>query len=105
MNPCPCGWAGDPSGRCNCSPDMISHYRGRVSGPLLDRIDLHVEVARLPPSQLHPASPSGESTADVRARLDASRTVPHAPPGQPNSQMAAAETRTHSPLSSSDQPL
>src|SRR3546814_5818365 len=42
MNPCPCGWAGDVSGRCRCSPDVINRYRGRISGPLLDRIDLHV---------------------------------------------------------------
>ena len=44
MNPCPCGYLGDSSGRCRCSPDQVSRYRARVSGPLLDRIDLHVEV-------------------------------------------------------------
>ncbi|RBF34427.1 ATP-dependent protease, partial [Xanthomonas oryzae pv. oryzae] len=52
MNPCPCGWAGDGSGRCRCSSDSIRRYRSRISGPLLDRIDLHVEVPRLPPQAL-----------------------------------------------------
>ncbi len=59
MNPCPCGWAGDASGRCRCSQDAVRRYRGRVSGPLLDRIDLHVEVARLPPADLRPDAPAG----------------------------------------------
>ncbi len=46
MNPCPCGYLGDPSGRCRCSPEMISRYRNKLSGPLLDRIDIHVQVNR-----------------------------------------------------------
>jgi len=57
MNPCPCGWAGDASGRCRCSPDMVKRYRSRISGPLLDRIDLHVPVPRLRPSELRPTRP------------------------------------------------
>ncbi len=105
MNPCPCGWAGDPSGRCNCSPDMIAHYRGRVSGPLLDRIDLHVEVARLPPAELRPDAPAGETSAQVRARVQAARAVQHVRAGKPNSQLDAAETRIHCRLSESDQAL
>src|SRR3546814_9795396 len=60
MNPCPCGWAGDVSGRCRCSPDVITRYRGRISGPRLDRLDLHVDVPRLPPAQLRPDAPEGE---------------------------------------------
>ena len=47
MNPCPCGWLGHASGRCHCTPDRIARYRGRVSGPLLDRIDLGIEVPAL----------------------------------------------------------
>jgi magnesium chelatase family protein len=47
MNPCPCGYAGQSSGRCRCSPDMIARYQGRISGPLLDRVDLQVEVGAL----------------------------------------------------------
>ena len=65
MNPCPCGWAGDSSGRCRCAGDAIRRYRARISGPLLDRIDLHIEVPRLPPSQLRPGQPGGESSEAV----------------------------------------
>src|SRR5690606_30169220 len=62
MNPCPCGWAGDSSGRCRCSPDVVNRYRTRVSGPLMDRIDLHVDVRRLPAAQLRPDAPEGEAS-------------------------------------------
>ncbi|HEX5694721.1 MAG TPA: YifB family Mg chelatase-like AAA ATPase, partial [Arenimonas sp.] len=65
MNPCPCGWAGDPSGRCGCSTEVVGRYRAKLSGPLLDRIDLQLAVPRLPPSQLRPDQPPGESTAAV----------------------------------------
>ena len=73
MNPCPCGWAGDPSGRCLCSEDMIRRYRARISGPLLERIDLHVEVPRLPSSALRTDGPPGEASAVVRERVVAAR--------------------------------
>lgn len=72
MNPCPCGMLGDPTLACSCSWDQVRRYRGRVSGPLLDRIDLHVEVPRLPVSRLE-GLPTGESSASVRARVVAAR--------------------------------
>jgi magnesium chelatase family protein len=105
MNPCPCGWAGDPSGRCNCSPDMVAHYRGRVSGPLLDRIDLHVEVARLPPSDLRPDTAAGEASTVVRARVEAARVLQQQRAGKPNAQLTQDETRVHCCLSTNDQAL
>lgn len=92
MNPCPCGWAGDASGRCHCSAESIQRYRGRISGPLLDRIDLHVEVARLPPAQLRPDAPAGEDSATVRARVVAARDRQLHRSGKPNSQLGQAET-------------
>jgi magnesium chelatase family protein len=73
MNPCPCGYLGDPSGRCRCSADQVARYRARISGPLLDRIDLHVEVPQLPPEQLNAALASAETSAAVRARVEAAR--------------------------------
>lgn len=73
MNPCPCGWAGDPSGRCNCSREQVARYRGRISGPLLDRIDIQIEVPRVAAAELRPDSASGESSATVRARVEAAR--------------------------------
>lgn len=68
MNPCPCGYAGDGTGRCRCPEEHIKRYRTRVSGPLLDRIDLHIEVPTLPRTQLRAATPT-ESSACVRERV------------------------------------
>ena len=72
MNPCPCGYLGSRSKPCRCTPDQISRYQGKLSGPLIDRIDLHVEVGALPPDELL-AAPAGEPTASVRARCVAAR--------------------------------
>jgi len=74
MNPCPCGYFGDPSGRCRCTPDKVLHYRARLSGPLLDRIDMHVEVPAVPRDVLlEPSSNHGESSETVRTRIERSR--------------------------------
>jgi magnesium chelatase family protein len=90
MNPCPCGYAGDESGRCGCSPDQIVRYRSRVSGPLLDRIDLHVEV----PRQKIGRMPAGESSAAVRERVDAARERQQAR-GALNAGLDVAAVREH----------
>jgi len=68
MNPCPCGWHGHPSGRCGCANDQVHRYRGRISGPLLDRIDLAIDVPVVPADVLAGAS-HGETSAAVRARV------------------------------------
>ncbi|WP_418317577.1 YifB family Mg chelatase-like AAA ATPase [Piscinibacter sakaiensis] len=73
MNPCPCGQHGSVSGRCRCTPEAIARYQGRLSGPLLDRIDLQVEVPPIAPATLA-ALPSGEPSAAVAARVAAART-------------------------------
>src|SRR5262249_32437940 len=70
MNPCECGWLGDPSDRCHCAPPQIARYRSRVSGPLLDRIDLHVEVPRVPGGTLGDDAVA-ESSATIRVRVEA----------------------------------
>ncbi|WP_430460691.1 YifB family Mg chelatase-like AAA ATPase [Thalassolituus sp. LLYu03] len=72
MNPCPCGYFGDPSGRCRCTLEQIRRYQGQTSGPLLDRIDLHIEVPPMPPALLQQA-PAGESSAAVQQRVMAAR--------------------------------
>ena len=105
MNPCPCGWAGDPSGRCQCSPDVVRRYRGRVSGPLLDRIDLHVEVPRLPPAELRPDAPAGEPSDTVRARVLQARALQDARAGKPNARLGQAETSATCRLSNPDHAL
>lgn len=68
MNPCPCGWLGHASGRCHCSLEQIQRYRSKISGPLLDRIDLLIEVPQLAASDLQTPG-SGEASAAVRARV------------------------------------
>lgn len=73
MNPCPCGYLGDDSRPCRCHPDQIKRYRGRISGPLLDRIDLHVSVGRLPPETLLAPCANEEPSAEVRARVERAR--------------------------------
>lgn len=72
MNPCPCGFFGDPDGRCRCTAEQVDRYRNRLSGPLLDRIDLIVEVPRLPAPVLRSA-PLGEDSVTVRERVTAAR--------------------------------
>jgi len=74
MNPCPCGFAGDESGRCICASGDILRYRARLSGPLADRIDLHVPVSAFPLAQLGNGDPR-ESSATVRARVEAARRL------------------------------
>ena len=73
MNPCPCGRLGDPVDPCRCTPPLLERYRARVSGPLLDRIDLHIEVPRLPVTALAAEDGGGEGSAAVRARVEAAR--------------------------------
>jgi magnesium chelatase family protein len=74
MNPCPCGFFGDPQRECRCAPSAVARYQKRISGPLLDRIDIHLEVPRIDYEQLADRRP-GEPSASVRARVEAAREV------------------------------
>lgn len=69
MNPCPCGYLGDDGGRCGCSAEKVARYRGKISGPLFDRIDLHVEVGRPPKELLRAGAELGESSTVVIERV------------------------------------
>jgi len=73
MNPCPCGFAGEPSGRCHCSAEQIHRYRGKISGPLMDRIDLNVEMSRPRNFLNRQENELPERSAFVRARVEAAR--------------------------------
>ena len=73
MNPCPCGYLGDPRGDCRCTDDSVQRYRGKISGPLLDRIDLSVEVARPPARLMRPDARAGESSSVVAERVARAR--------------------------------
>ena len=74
MNPCPCGWRGDPRRACRCGPDAVARYWAKVSGPILDRIDLVLEVPAVPMEDLF-SGESGESSADVRERVVRARSI------------------------------
>ena len=93
MNPCPCGYAGDPVIECLCSPDRVARYRARVSGPLADRIDLHVEVARQDPALLAQATARGESTLDVARRVARAHHQQQDRQGTLNAKLEAAALR------------
>ena len=90
MNPCPCGYLGSPLKACRCTPDQVARYQGKLSGPLLDRIDLQVEVATLRPEELLHAA-VGESTASVRARCVAAHTRATNRQGVDNQHIASAK--------------
>lgn len=102
MNPCPCGYHGDPSGRCRCSPDIVARYRGRISGPMLDRIDMHVEVPRVPPAQWREP---GEASAVVRERVLVARQRQLDRAGIPNAQLGTQELNRDVALSQADRVL
>jgi len=90
MNPCPCGYLGSPLKACRCTPDQVARYQGKLSGPLLDRIDLQVEVATLRPEELLHAAVS-ESTASMRARCVAAHTRAINRQGVDNQHIASAK--------------
>jgi len=105
MNPCPCGYAGDPSGRCACTPEAIRRYRARISGPLLDRIDLQVEVPRVPLAELGADGAAGEPSATVRKRVVAARDRQFARSGKANAALNHREVQRDCALASSDRNL
>jgi len=92
MNPCPCGFDGDSGKDCRCTPDQIQRYRGKLSGPLLDRIDLRITVPRLPPGVLQEDG-LAESSATVRERVCAARDRQLQRSGNINAQLSAAQVR------------
>lgn len=91
MNPCPCGYAGQRGGRCRCTARDVARYRSRISGPLLDRIDMHVELAAVPVEHLLRAEPAAEGSAAVAARAARARAVQLERQGKLNSRLTPAE--------------
>jgi len=94
MNPCPCGWLGHPAGKCRCTPDQVARYRGKLSGPLLDRIDLMLDVPAVAEGDLS-ARGDGESSATVRARVTVARAVQIERQGKPNALLGPDEVDRH----------
>lgn len=93
MNPCPCGWHGDPSGRCRCSPDVAARYLRKLSGPLLDRIDIQIDLPALTPAELAARAPTpGEPSAAVAARVAQARARQLERQGKTNHMLSGRET-------------
>lgn len=109
MNPCPCGYFGDPKRQCRCLGTQIERYRQRISGPLLDRIDLHVEVPAVEFRDLASDLP-GESSAAIRARVEQARLVQQRRMGRPgrvrwNGRMTSREVKAHCRLDASGEAM
>jgi len=104
MNPCPCGYAGDPGGRCRCTPDAIMRYRARISGPLLDRIDLKLDVPRVNPAELRDVE-SGEPSATVLARVVAARSRQLGRAGKSNAWLSNREVERDCTLDTAEKKL
>ena len=105
MNPCPCGYLGDDSGRCHCTQDQVARYRARISGPLLDRIDMHIQVPRLAPNRLSEPRVGIESSARVRGRVEAARTRQMVRGGKPNCALSTREIEQDCRLDADSQGL
>lgn len=94
MNPCPCGYLGHSNGRCRCTPDQVERYRARISGPLLDRIDLRIEVPAVAEDELTGAA-TGEASSAVRERVEHAYTRQLQRQGKPNSELSPSEIDIH----------
>lgn len=91
MNPCMCGYLGHPSGRCHCTPDQIARYRGRISGPLLDRIDMQIEVPAVPQQELMKQQITGEKSSTIRQRVEKAHQLQLDRQGKTNSNLSVKE--------------
>jgi magnesium chelatase family protein len=104
MNPCPCGYHGSDANRCRCTPDQIKRYRNKISGPLLDRIDMHVPVRALRQGELQSKS-LGDGTATIRARVELARARQVKRQGKTNHQLSAPELERYCELTNGDKQL
>ncbi len=91
MNPCPCGYLGHPNGKCHCTPDQVARYRARISGPLLDRIDIQIEVPAVPQEELMRQRITGEKSSVIRARVTESHQRQLERQGKTNSRLSVKE--------------
>jgi magnesium chelatase family protein len=97
MNPCPCGYLGSRLKACRCTPDQVARYQGKLSGPLMDRIDIHIEVAALASDELLHTGP-GEPSAAIALRVQAAQARSLARQGKPNHSLVGQEIEQHGAL-------
>jgi magnesium chelatase family protein len=93
MNPCPCGYLGDSAGDCRCSAERVDKYRGKISGPLLDRVDIHMEVQRPPIKSLRPDAKAEEGSAEVSRRVSKARSIQLARNGVCNAELSGSDLK------------
>ena len=105
MNPCPCGYLGHSNGRCRCTAEQVQRYRAKVSGPLLDRIDMHVEVPSVPQAMLRVTAATGENSATVRQRVEVARGRQVARSGKANALLKNRDVQQHCRMSDADSHL
>lgn len=103
MNPCPCGHYGSLTGECLCSPESIKRYQARISGPLLDRIDIQSELQPVPPSAFYERQNNGEQTNIVLQRVTAARKIQQDRAGKPNALLTSSEIKQYCPLQEKDE--
>jgi len=105
MNPCPCGYLGDSRQSCRCTSEQVIRYQGRISGPLMDRIDLQVQVPSLAPGQIKQGGNCGESSAEVQTRVISARQIQLKRQNRPNQQLDSKNITRHCQLSTADNQL
>lgn len=105
MNPCPCGYHGDPSGRCHCNPEHIKRYRNKLSGPLMDRIDLHITVPVVPHAELRRTHQPAETSHTVQQRVCFARNKQRQRQGKANFLLNSQDIEKYCPLSEQNQLL
>jgi magnesium chelatase family protein len=105
MNPCPCGFLGHASGRCHCTHDAVLRYQSRISGPLLDRIDMQIEVASMSPSLLSGAGTGGESSAQIAERVGKAFSIQLLRQEKSNQRLSGPEIEIHCTLDSGAEQL
>lgn len=104
MNPCPCGYFGNNDDRCRCTVDQVRRYRDKISGPMLDRIDMHVPVRALKQGELHTKS-EGETSSLIRSRVEATRARQLERQGKANNLLSAPELEKYCELNDADKAL
>lgn len=104
MNPCPCGFYGDPKRECRCTPHMITRYRNKISGPLLDRIDIHIEVPAVKYKEMA-GEATGEHSEQIRARVERARAIQRKRLGKCNARLTPKEIKVHCRLEEESQEL
>ena len=110
-NPCPCGYRSDPRRNCNCTPPQVEKYMSKISGPLMDRIDIHIEVPAVPFEELSSTAAAGTSSAEMRAdverarQIQATRFADGPPEVRYNAQMTSRQVRQHCALNESCQKM